>query len=171
MPDALNRSVVSPADALADSAGFLLAKVGSDASRRYKQALKPLGLEPSHAAMLRYIASAQGLSQQKLVDVLQVARSRMVVLVDELERRGLIERRRSPTDRRAYALALTAEGHRLLEKVISVSSQFENELAQALEPDEREQLIALLRRLAVRQDIPLGVHPALADGTSTDGGC
>ncbi len=171
MARVLAHPVVSPADALADSAGFLLAKVGADASRRYKQHLKPLGLEPPHAAMLRYIASAQGLSQQKLADVLQVARSRMVVLVDELERRDLIERQRSPTDRRAYALALTADGHRLLKKVISVSSQFENELAQALDPDEREQLIALLRRLAARQDIPLGVHPALADETSTDGSC
>jgi len=161
--EALTQSFLSPADALADSAGFLLSKVGADATRRYKQALKPLGLEPPHAAMLRYVASAQGLSQQKLADVLEVARSRMVVLVDELERRDLIERQRSPTDRRAYALALTTDGHRLLEKVMNLSRKFEEELAQPLDPGEREQLITLLRRLAAQQDIPLGVHPALAD--------
>jgi hypothetical protein len=54
----------TPAEALASSPAFLLAKVGADSSRRYKRRLEPLGLEPQQAALLRYIASADGLSQQ-----------------------------------------------------------------------------------------------------------
>lgn len=161
----------SPADALADSAAFLLSKVGADASRRYKQRLAALGLEPPHAALLRYVASAQGLSQQALADVLQVARSRMVVLVDNLEQRHLIERHRSPSDRRAYALALTDDGRRLLEQAISLSREFEDELCQPLQADERHQLVTLLRRLANQQGIPLAVHPHLTERSHPDAPC
>ena len=101
-----------------------MAKVGADSSRRYKRRLEPLGLEPQQAALLRYIASADGLSQQALADLLGLARSRMVVLIDELEQRGLVERRRSPSDRRAYALHLTGEGQELLDAVLRVSRSY-----------------------------------------------
>jgi len=103
--------------------------------------------------------------------VLQVARSRMVALVDELEQRNLIERRRSSSDRRAYALALTADGQRLLDQAIIVTASFEAELTQPLDANEREQLLNLLRRLAAQQDIPLGVHPGLAAQAPSDARC
>jgi DNA-binding MarR family transcriptional regulator len=152
----------TPAEALASSPAFLLAKVGADSSRRYKRRLEPLGLEPQQAALLRYIASADGLSQQALADILGLARSRMVVLIDELEQRDLVERRRSPTDRRAYALHLTGEGQKLLDAVLDVSRSYAEELCAPLRAGERTQLVALLQRLAAQQDIPLDVHPDLA---------
>ncbi len=161
MTTATEPTPASPADALASSPAFLLAKVGADSSRRYKQRLEPLGLEPQHAALLRYIASGDGLSQQALADILGLARSRMVVLIDELEQRGLVERRRSAADRRAYALHLTAKGRRLLQQVMELSRHYEEELCKPLSPAERAQLVTLLQRLAAQQDVPLGVHPEL----------
>ncbi len=161
----------SPAGAFADSAGFLLSKIGADASRRYRQRLAALDLEPHHAALLRYVASARGLSQQALADTLQVARSRMVVLVDDLEQRNLIERHRSLTDRRAYALQLTDDGRQLLERAMAIAREFEDELCQPLQADERHQLVAFLRRLAAQQGIPLGVHPGLTERADPGGGC
>ena len=94
----------SAAAALAGSPAFLLTKLGAESSRLYKQRLAPLGLEPHHARALRFIGSADGLSQQELADHLTLARSRIVVLIDELQERGLVRRRPSPSDRRAYAL-------------------------------------------------------------------
>jgi DNA-binding MarR family transcriptional regulator len=152
----------TPAEALASSPAFLLAKVGADSSRRYKRRLEPLGLEPQQAALLRYIASADGLSQQALADLLGLARSRMVVLIDEFEQRGLVVRRRSPSDRRAYALHLTGEGRELLDAVLRVSRSYADELCAPLSDDERTELVALLQRLAGQQDIPLDMHPGLA---------
>jgi len=140
----------SPAAALASSPAFLLTKLGAESSRLYKQRLAPLGLEPHHARSLRYIGSADGLSQQALADHLGLARSRIVVLVDELEQRKLVKRRPSPTDRRAHALHLTARGEDLLEQVIDASREHENELFGSLNATERAQLTRLLQRLVAR---------------------
>lgn len=140
----------SPAAALASSPAFLLTKLGAESSRLYRQRLAPLGLEPHHARALRYVGSADGLSQQALADQLGLARSRIVVLVDELEQRNLVKRRPSPSDRRAYALRLTAKGERLLQQVIGASRDHEDDLCAPLSSDERAQLITLLQRLAAR---------------------
>jgi DNA-binding MarR family transcriptional regulator len=138
----------SPAAALASSPAFLLTKLGAESSRLYRQRLAPLGLEPHHARALRYIGSADGLSQQALANSLGLARSRVVVLVDELEERNLAKRQPSPSDRRAYALRLTARGGKLLQQVIGASCEHEDDLCAPLSADERAQLTGLLRRLA-----------------------
>jgi DNA-binding MarR family transcriptional regulator len=155
MPQTSTPPAGSPADALASSPAFLLTKLGAESSRLYKQRLQPLGLEPHHARTLRYIASTDGLSQQALADHLGLARSRIVVLVDELEQQKLVKRWASPTDRRAHALHLTAEGEDLLQKVIEASHKHEDELCRPLDPTERAQLTTLLQRLAAR----LETHP------------
>lgn len=137
----------SPAAALATSPAFLLTRLGSESSRLYRQRLAPLGLEPHHARALRYVGSADGLSQQGLANHLGVARSRVVAIVDELEQRNLVKRRPSPSDRRANALRLTAKGESLLQEVLNASREHENELCAPLRPDERAQLTELLQRL------------------------
>lgn len=70
MSERLLQHAVSPAAALKRSPAFLLTKLGAESSRLYKQRLTPLGLEPHHARSLRYIGSADGLSQQALADQL-----------------------------------------------------------------------------------------------------
>jgi len=71
-----------------------------------------LGLSAPDAGVIRIIASNPGISQQALAAHLGVLPSRMVALVDSLEEKGIVERRRSATDRRNYALALTERGGR-----------------------------------------------------------
>jgi len=137
----------SPAAALAASPAYLLTKLGAESSRRYRQRLAPFDLEPHHARSLRFIASADGLSQQALADHLGLARSRIVVLLDELEHRDLVKRRRSPFDRRAHALHLTPKGVRVLQQVIGASREHEDQLCAPLDPKERAQLTSLLQRL------------------------
>jgi DNA-binding MarR family transcriptional regulator len=155
----------SPAAALAGSPAFLLTKLGAESSRLYKRRLAPLGLEPHHARALRYVGSADGLSQQALADHLELARSRIVVLVDELEQRNLVKRQPSPSDRRAYALRLTAKGEELLQQVIGASREHENQLCAPLNLNERAQLTTLLQRLAARS--PADDHQATTTATST----
>lgn len=140
----------SPADSLNRSPAYLLTRLGARSSRRYKQRLQPLGLEPHHARTLRYIASGDGITQQTLAEYLNLARSRIVVLIDELERLSAVERRRSAIDRRAYALHLTAAGKKLLDQVLEISREHENELCEPLDPDERTQLVEFLQRLDSR---------------------
>src|SRR4249919_2525285 len=89
---------------------FLLAQLGGLAAMRFAERLAPLGLIPAQAGLLRAVAAEPGRSQQALSAQLGLLPSRLVALVDELERDGLIERRRNPDDRRHHALHLTIAG-------------------------------------------------------------
>ncbi len=111
--------------------------------------------------MLSHLAANEGQSQQALSAALGIHRSAMVALVDDLEHRGLAERRRDPGDRRAYALHLTTRGRRLLAKLQRVAEEDEAELLRALGASERSRLISLLQRVAESQGLAAGVHPNL----------
>lgn len=119
----------------------------------------PLGLHPRHFGMLSQIAANEGRSQQALGSALGIHRSALVALVDDLEQRGLAERRRDPGDRRANALHLTAAGRRMLAKLERAAEEDEAELLAALDAPERAQLISLLQRVAESQGLAAGVHP------------
>jgi DNA-binding MarR family transcriptional regulator len=152
----------APARELSRRAGFLLAQLGTHAHRRFAERLAPLDLHPRHFGMLSHLAAAEGQSQQALSKALGVHRSAVVALVDDLERRGLAERRRHPNDRRAYALYLTPSGRQLLADLERDADEREAELLTALNASERSQLISLLQRVAESQELAAGVHPNLA---------
>jgi DNA-binding MarR family transcriptional regulator len=125
--------------------------------------------------MLSHLAAAEGRSQQALSVALGIHRSAVVALVDDLEQRGLAERRRDPADRRAYTLYLTPAGRELLADLERAADAEDAELLTALGASERSQLISLLQRVAESQGLTAGVHPNLepregddrTDGTRT----
>jgi DNA-binding MarR family transcriptional regulator len=141
--------------------GFLLAQLGTAAHRQFAERLARLDLHPRHFGMLSHLAGSEGGSQQALSDALGVHRSAVVALVDELEQRGLAERRRDPADRRAYTLYLTPPGRKLLADLEQVADEHDAELLTALNASERAQLISLLQRVAESQGLAAGVHPNL----------
>ena len=148
------------------SVGFLLSQLGAANARWFHDTLVPVGLEPRQFAILRFVAQDEGRSQQALGEALGIAPSRMVALIDELEERGLVERRANPTDRRARALFVTAGGRRLLTAAMKRALAHEAELCAPLEPGEREALIEMLQRVAAGQGLIPGVHPELRTGES-----
>jgi DNA-binding MarR family transcriptional regulator len=147
-------------------AAFLLSQVGFHSSRLWGERIARLELDPREVVLLRHVAAAEGQSQQALAAALQIPPSRMVALVDALEQRGLLERRPISSDRRVRALHLSRQGGRELRKIMAASAEHEAELCAGLEASEREQLIALLSRLAAEQGLPTGVHPGVADEAS-----
>ena len=140
---------------------FLLSKLGFAASQGFAASLQPLDLEPRHFALLNYIALAEGQSQQQLGAALDIPASRMVAVVDELEDRGVVERRANPTDRRARALYLSASGKALLAKARAAARANENKFCASLAPDVRDQLIELLTPLADAHGVAFSPHPEL----------
>lgn len=157
----MNSSKAAPARGLSRRAGFLLVQLGSHRHRRFAERLAPLDLHPRQFGMLSHLAVNEGQSQQALSAALGIHRSAMVALVDDLERRGLAERRRDPADRRAYALYLTRQGRKLLAELERVAQEDEAELLTALDASERSHLISLLQRVAESQGLTAGVHPNL----------
>jgi DNA-binding MarR family transcriptional regulator len=148
-------------------AAFLLSQVGAHSSRLWRKRMARLDLDPRNVVLLRHVAAEEGRSQQALAEALQIPASRMVALVDGLERGGLLERRPVHGDRRVRALHLTREGRRALGRVMKVSAEHEAELCKGLDPTEREQLIALLSRVAAEQGLAAGVHPGVAGEAET----
>jgi DNA-binding MarR family transcriptional regulator len=140
-------------------AAFLLAQLGAHAAGRYAEKVAQLELDPAQTGVLHLVAREAGLSQQALADRLGVVPSRVVALVDGLEGRGWLARRRSTTDRRSYELHLTDAGRELLGRLREVAAAHEREVTAALDADERAQLVGLLRRVADQQGLTPGVHP------------
>ncbi len=138
---------------------FLLSQVGAHAAARFAERLAPLGLKPPHAGILLVIERSDGLTQQALGETLGVFPSRLVGLLDELEERGLIERRDRPNDRRSYALYLTGAGREALERIGRIGHEHQDALCAALNESERAQLSGLLARIAAEQGLTPGVHP------------
>jgi DNA-binding MarR family transcriptional regulator len=140
--------------------GFLLSSLGHAVAAQFSARLAPLGLEPRQFALLRRVALHEGGSQQAMGERLGIPPSRMVAHVDELEARELLERRPSPSDRRAHALHLTPAGRRLLTRATKLAAAFEAELTQDLDAAERARLLEQLDRIAQRLGVPPGVHGA-----------
>jgi DNA-binding MarR family transcriptional regulator len=141
---------------------FLLAQLGARGAARFAERIAALDLTAPQAGLLRLIATEPGQSQQALARQLGTPPSRLVPLVDSLEARGLIERRRNTEDRRLYALYLTGGGQRLMAQLAQVGAAHEDAICAPLDSAERQQLQGLLRRLAEHQGLRPGVHPGWA---------
>src|ERR1700690_3217271 len=126
---------------------------------QFAERLGALGLAPSDAGILRLLRIAAGLSQQELAAKLQIHPSRMVAIVDNLEKRGLVERRANPDDRRLYSLYLTQAGGEALEKIGGVAREHQDPLLTSLSGEDRNTLAILLLRIADQQRLVRGVHP------------
>jgi DNA-binding MarR family transcriptional regulator len=124
--------------------------------------LQELEFVPAHAGTLRAIAGNAGVSQQALASLLGMVPSRLVPLLDELEKRGLVERRDHPEDRRVYALHLTEKGSKAMAELGRVARAHDDAVCASLSEKERELLRSLLSRIADDQGLTPGVHPGLA---------
>ena len=91
---------------------YTLTQLGTLAAQRFSDRVAELGLTAPEAGVLRLLIAQPGLSQRELATRLGSAPSRVVVLVDSLESKGLVRRRRSATDRRNHELRLTDDGRR-----------------------------------------------------------
>lgn len=140
-------------------AAFLLAQVGAFAATRFAERLEPLALQPSDVGILRLIATEPNLSQQTLADKLGVVPSRVVVLIDALEKKGLVTRERSARDRRTYELRLTEEGRAVMNEMREIGSAHEADITTALTATERKELTRLLGKIAASHELTPNVHP------------
>ena len=149
----------SPSGPSLAGAAFLLAQLGAHASEQYARRTIELGLTPAHTGLLRLVTIQPGMNQQTLSGLLGVTPSKVVALVDDLEARGLLERRRSDTDRRATALHLTDAGQDTMAGVRKIAMEHEATITAALSESERLRLIGLLQQVADEQGLTPGVHP------------
>lgn len=154
------------ADTPPRSVGFLISQLGFFSSKRFMEALEPVGIDPREFLLMRFVAAADGRPQHELAERLAIPPSRMVALVDRLEEAGFIERRPDPEDRRVRGLYLTRKGRGVLERAGKVAIDYETRLCAGINREEREQLIDLLQKLQAGQTELRGVHPGLGEDRS-----
>jgi DNA-binding MarR family transcriptional regulator len=165
MTDADEAVAYPPPPALDTRASFLLSMLGMQTARNFATALTPLGLSPNLFGLLVHVARAEGQSQQRLAETLGIHRNTMVSLIDDLEARGLAERRRHPSDRRAYAIHLTEAAREVLPEAVRLADEQDARLLSDFSPADRTTLVGLLVRLAEGSGDHAGVHPGLGSHT------
>lgn len=132
----------------------LFIKLAAVAKEIADRAYEPFGLRCPHTTVLQLLAQAGPRSQRELGEELHIDRTSMVVLTDDLERAGLVQRHPDPQDRRAYAVHITDLGRARLTELEVVMPQAVEQLLAPLTPDERAEFTRLLLRLAQAGHLP-----------------
>src|SRR5947208_16288143 len=151
-PQTQPRIVPQLPEELVASATFLIKKLGFAAKERTMKAYEGTGLHPYHHAILLVLDEGSAETQGSIADALGYDRGQLVGLLDELEERGLVERRRDPNDRRRHIVRLTSDGKRALKQLRALSKEIEDEFLAPLADKERANLHALLLRLAEKHE-------------------
>jgi DNA-binding MarR family transcriptional regulator len=150
-------------DALTRYTGFLLSRMGMVAMKQFTERLEPLGLTTRLWGALNVLDAEGAITQHALGTCVGSDPSSVVATVDELEAKGLVERRRHPTDRRAHALHLTEKGRETLARGRELATGAHKDLLAPLSKEEQAQLHELLLRLAIAsRDVPKTDAPAKA---------
>jgi DNA-binding MarR family transcriptional regulator len=151
-PTPLKPPPAGPPKEFLSSAAFLLKRLALVVKERSLEAFESTGLSPYHHGVLALLEEEPRETQAMIADALGYDRSHLVGLLDELEERGLIERRRDPGDRRRHLVSLTPEGRRALNRLRSIVKRVEDEFFAPLDAEQRQALHALLSQLASHHD-------------------
>jgi DNA-binding MarR family transcriptional regulator len=131
---------------------FLLARLGYALKARLVEEFEQAGFSIYQYGVLATLGQGACGTQAVIADVLQLDRSQLVGVLDELEERELIERQRDPNDRRRHAVSLTSEGKRQLVKLRKLVKGIEEAVLEPLEPRSRDLLHKALLTLALHND-------------------
>jgi MarR family transcriptional regulator for hemolysin len=115
--------------------------------RAYDNRLAGLGLKISEAYLLAHVHKQGPMTQTQLAEGLGLGRAATGVLVDGLERKGLVERRPAPGDRRVWLVATTAAAAPVVDEINSIDSALRDRLWTGISRTDRRQLSDTLRRL------------------------
>ena len=149
----------TPETRSAPGTASLLSQLGAHATARLTSRLAVLELAPAHAGILKILAGTPGMSQCTLAKALGTLPSRMVAYVDQLERKGLVERRPHESDRRNNALHLTKAGQAAYRFTCRLAYEHQEALLAGLSEQQRVQLEELLQLIANQQGLISGVNP------------
>jgi DNA-binding MarR family transcriptional regulator len=146
----------SPADeaqpldlsALTSIVGYPLRRAQLAVFEDFNRRFVALKLSPAQYSALVVIGANPGRKQSEIAGALGIQRPNFVAMVDELERRGLAERLRTPLDGRSRALALTTAGAALVARARRVQAEQEQEVERLIGREGREQLVIALARLS-----------------------
>ena len=128
--------------------GYLVRRAQLWIFQDFIRTLAILDIRPAEYSVLTVIGRNAGLKQMALASTLGIERARLVHLLDRLERRGLVQRRASATDRRSHALHLTAKGRKMLARIEVLASEHEQHVVARVGGEHHKELLRLLALFA-----------------------
>lgn len=136
-----------PPVVLMERLSFLLKRTSALLEVTIEQELARFGVTGREFAVLTLIEEEGPASQQRLAGRIGVDRTTMVALIDALEEKRLVTRRRDPSNRRAYVLEVTAAGRKALRDALKAVESAEQEWLSPLSVAESATLTRALQRL------------------------
>jgi len=127
--------------------GFLVRDVSRLSAKRFERNARELELSLLDCKVLAHLSRNEGISQARLSEETETDAMTLVRTLDRMEEDGWVERRRDPIDRRAHCLFLRATAKPIVELIWKIAEKTLNEALALLSNAEREQLVALLKRL------------------------
>jgi MarR family transcriptional regulator for hemolysin len=112
--------------------------------KRFEQRSRTSGLTRAQWQVLAYLASNEGIHQNKLAHLIEVTPITLARLLDKMEDHGLVERRQHPTDRRVWLLYLTTEAHPLLDLMRSTGQTTRDEAFVGISARDQQHLLKTL---------------------------
>jgi DNA-binding MarR family transcriptional regulator len=150
--DTPRRATDRPGDGSPFALGLLLRRAHWRAAAVMTEALRPLGIELRHFAVLIVLADRGPTPQRDLGAETGSDKAGIMRVVDDLERKGLAVRKAVPGDRRARAVEITPAGLELFDAAHVAAEPLAERLVGDLEPGEPERLAELLTRFAHPED-------------------
>jgi DNA-binding MarR family transcriptional regulator len=147
-PTTAPRATDRPGDASPFALGLLLRRAHWRAAAVMGEALRPLGIELRHFAVLIALVNDGPTVQRDLAAATGSDKAGIMRVVDDLERKGLAVRKAVPGDRRARSVEITPEGLALFDAAHTAAVPLSNSLLTDLPPDDTAQLTDLLTRFA-----------------------
>jgi DNA-binding MarR family transcriptional regulator len=132
---------------LLDRMAFLLIKTAFKLREMTEEVLKPHGLIGKHWGILSVLKEKGSLTQHEVGQCVYMDRSTMVMMIDDLEKAGLVERRSNPADRRSHSIHVTEKGKALLPELSRLGLGAEKKFLAVLSPKEQKDLAHLLKKL------------------------
>jgi len=142
-----------PGDTSPFALGLLLRRAHWRAAAVMSEALRPLGIELRHFAVLLVLVNRGPTEQRDLVEATGSDKAGIMRVVDDLERKGLAVRKPVPGDRRVRAVEITPTGLELFDTAHVAAEPLAERLVSVIKPGEAEQLMDLLTRFAPHAEV------------------
>lgn len=137
---------------LPELVGHLLGLAHVSVTQLCTEVMQPLKLTPKQFVAMEFISKNPCISQKNIAENIGTAPAVMVGILDYLSKRGLLERKRSPHDRREFFVQLTPEGMALLDEIRRMAFEVEGLFQErtGMTDEERATILRVLRRITNR---------------------
>ena len=132
---------------LNDLLGFQLRRAQMSVFHHFSSTVGGEGITPALFGLMMIVSKNEGLSQSRLAQALGIDVSTMVAMIDRIEKKRWIQRKKSNVDRRSHALYLTKEGNRLIDRLCLLVEGHEKKFFNNLNLSEKKTLLALLKKI------------------------